>query len=72
MSDQTYEQRLAAVHRREIAEFDTPRAKYQAQLDLWWQQKLDLAAEDKWKMVGGFLEPKHSTTCHRGSLDDDF
>jgi hypothetical protein len=73
MTEQTYEQRLAAVHRREMAEFDTPRAKYQALLDRQWQAKLDAAFEEnRWKMVGGYLEPRHSTSCHKGRWDDDY
>jgi hypothetical protein len=68
-----YEQRRAAVHRKEIAEFDTPRARYQAQIDRWWQAKLDAAADDdRWRMVGGFLEPRHQTTMSKGRWDDDY
>jgi hypothetical protein len=73
MTEQTYQQRLAAVHRKEMAEFDTPQARYQAQLDLQWQAKLDQAADDdRYKMVGGFMEPRRSTTCHKGRWDDDY
>jgi hypothetical protein len=71
MTDE-YEKRLRALQRREIEEAETPRARHQAMLDLAWQQKLDAAAEDQWKLVGGFLERRHSETCHRGRWDDDY
>jgi hypothetical protein len=70
--EQTYEQRLAAAYRREIAEFETPQAKYQAVIDQFWQAKLDAAVEDDFRLVGGFMEPRHQTTCHKGRWDDDY
>jgi hypothetical protein len=73
MTDETYEQRLAAQQRREILEADSPRARYQRLLDHWWQQQIDQTIEeDRWRMVAGFLEPRHSTTCHRGKGDSDY
>ena len=58
---------------KELAEWNDPRARYQAQLDRWWQAKLDIeAALDDQVYVGGFLEPRYKTTCHRGKGDPDW
>jgi hypothetical protein len=59
---------------RELAELNSPRARYQAELDRWWQAKLDLetALDDGYVNVGGFREPRYKTTCHRGPGDSDW
>jgi hypothetical protein len=58
---------------KELAELNSPRARYQRELDRWWQAKLDLeAALDDHVMVGGFWEPRYKTTCHRGPGDPDW
>jgi hypothetical protein len=45
-SEQTSEQRAGKRMRDEVAEFEADkRARAQAQLDHWWQNKLDLANE---------------------------
>jgi len=69
-------QRWRRDRRREqeakIAEFD-PRARYQAELDRWWQLQRDFAeALDDHVYVGGFREPRYKTTCHRGPGDPDW
>jgi hypothetical protein len=57
---------------KELAELNSERARYQAQLDRWWQAKLDLeAALDDHVYIGGFREPRR-TTCHRGKGDPDW
>jgi len=43
----TYEQRTAAQHRKEVAEFENPQATGQAILDRWWSARLDEAAEQR-------------------------
>jgi len=59
---------------KEIAELNDPRARYQAELDRWWQAKRDLetALDDGYVNVGGFREPRYKTTCHRGPGDPDW
>src|SRR5215469_17194707 len=58
---------------KELAEQNDPRARYQAELDRWWQLQRDLAeALDDQVYVGGFLEPRYRTTCHRGNGDPDW
>ena len=58
---------------KELAEQNDPRARYQAELDRWWQLQRDLAeALDDQVYVGGFLEPRYRTTCHRGPGDPDW
>jgi len=58
---------------KELAEWNDPRARYQAQLDRWWQAKLDLEAalDDGYVNVGGFRE-RRRPTCHRGPGDSDW
>jgi hypothetical protein len=58
---------------KELAERNDPRARYQAELDRWWQAKRDFAeALDDHVMVGGFWEPRYKTTCHKGKGDPDW
>src|SRR5215469_8664653 len=58
---------------KEIAEQNDPRARYQAELDRWWQLQRDFAdALDDHVYVGGFREPRYKTTCHRGPGDPDY
>jgi len=58
---------------KEIAELNDPRARYQAELDRWWQLQRDFAdALDDHVYVGGFREPRYKTTCHRGPGDPDW
>jgi len=58
---------------KEMAEWNDPRARYQRQLDNWWQLQRDLEAtlDDGYVQVGGFREPRRST-CHRGKGDPDW
>jgi hypothetical protein len=72
MSDETYEQRLAAVHRREILEAESPRARQQRLIDYWWeQQKIINDVDDGYVMIGGFRELRRPS-CHRGRHDSDW
>ena len=58
---------------KELAEQNDPRARYQAELDRWWQLQRDFAdALDDHVMVGGFREPRYKATCHRGPGDPDW
>jgi hypothetical protein len=57
----------------EIAEGQDPRVRYQQQLDLWWQSKLDAEAElDAFDYSTGFKERRHKASCHRGRGDSDW
>ena len=56
------------------AEGQDPRARYQRELDRWWQSKLDAEAalDDDHVYVGGFRERRYKTTCHKGKGDPDY
>ena len=69
-ASKNYYRRIA----QELAEADTPQARYQAQLDHWWQSQRDLEFEDDdMYQVGGFVE-FHSTTPSytKGRRDPDW
>ena len=62
-----YNKRIA----QELAEFDTARARYQAQLDRWWQSKREFEEEfDDYYMVGGFQEQWSKTPSFTKSKRD--
>lgn len=65
MSDSEYNRRAHAQLQRELAELETPRARYQAQLDRWFGEQRALAAEEQ-RMKRG-LDP-----YNLGLYDDDF
>jgi len=70
---QRWRNRRQEQQAKEIAEHNDPRARYQAELDRWWQLQRDFAdALDDQVYVGGFLEPRYRTTCHRGKGDPDW
>ena len=48
--------------------------RYQRELNRWWQAKLEIEAaiEPDYVYVGGFLEPRCRTSCHRGPGDPDY
>jgi hypothetical protein len=62
-----YSKRLA----EEYAELNSERARYQAQLDRWWQSQRDLEfEEDDYYEVGGFLERWSQTPSFTKSRRD--
>jgi hypothetical protein len=65
--------RRMEVERRELAQ-ENLRARYQRQLDRWWQSKLDAEAalDDGYVEIAGFRERRYKTTCHRGKGDPDY
>ena len=70
---QKWRDRRREQEAKEIAELNDPRARYQTELDRWWQAKRELAdALDDHVYVGGFREPRYKTTCHRGPGDPDW
>jgi hypothetical protein len=58
---------------QELAEFDTPQARYQAVLDRHWQAMRELDEPDDMYEVGGFQE-FHSKTpsFHKSRRDRDW
>ena len=65
--------RRMEAERKELAQ-ENLRARYQRELDRWWQSKLDAEAvlDDDYVYVGGFRERRYKTTCHRGKGDPDY
>jgi hypothetical protein len=64
--DQTYSQRLARRMEQERVEFENDRiARAQAEIDFWWQTKIDLEGplDDGYVEIAGFREPRRRTTC---------
>ena len=47
MSDNEYNKRANAQLQRELAELETPGAKYQATLDRWFGEQRAIAAEER-------------------------
>jgi hypothetical protein len=66
--------RRIAQERKEMAQWNDPRVRYQRELDRWWQSKLDAEAalDDGYVNVGGFRERRYKTTCHKGKGDPDY
>jgi hypothetical protein len=69
----TAEDRRSRQMAKEIAEWNA-QDRYQRELNRWWQAKLEIeaAVESDYVMVGGFLEPRYRTTCHKGRGDPDW
>jgi hypothetical protein len=65
MSDNEYNKRANAQLRRELAELETPGAKYQATLDRWFGEKRAIAAKEA--RIKRDLDP-----YNLGLYDDDF
>src|SRR5262249_24315879 len=58
---------------KESAEAQDPRARYQRELDRFWQSQRDFEASlDEWDYSTGYREPRYHTTCHRGPGDPDW
>jgi len=69
----TQEDRRSQQMAKEIAEWQA-QDRYERELNRWWQAKLEIEAalEPDYVYVGGFLEPRYRTTCHRGPGDPDW
>src|SRR5262249_34141249 len=69
----TQEDRRSQQMGKEIAEWQA-QDRYMRELNRWWQakQEIEAAIEPDYVMVGGFLEPRYKTTCHRGKGDPDW
>jgi hypothetical protein len=69
-ASKNYNRRIA----QELAELDTPRARAQAVLDRFWQNKLDDEFEDNdWVEISGYWERKSAMpSFHRSKRDRDF
>jgi hypothetical protein len=68
-ANKNYYRRIA----QELAEFDTPQARYQAVLDRHWETQRELDEPDDMFEVGGFIE-YHSRTFsfHKSRRDKDW
>jgi hypothetical protein len=55
MSDNDFERRTYARLQQEIAETDTPQARYQSILDRWWEGRLAAAEEER--RIRRYLDP---------------
>ena len=73
MREETAEDRRSRQMAKEIAEWQA-QDRYQQELNRWWQakQEIEAAIEPDYVMVGGFLEPRYKTTCHKGKGDPDW
>ena len=73
MSDD-YSRRVNKRMQEERRELDTPQARYQSQLDRWWQGQRALEFEqDDFYEVGGFIERfSTSTSFHKSKRDSDW
>jgi hypothetical protein len=76
MGDETYQQRYHKRAQQEHAEFDNnPTARAQAELDFYWQCRLDAEAAlreaAEWHDSTGFLE-RRRPSCHRARRDSDW
>jgi hypothetical protein len=69
----TQEDRRGQQMAKEIAEWNA-QDRYERELNRWWQAKLEIEAaiEPDYVYVGGFLEPRYRTSCHRGRGDPDY
>jgi len=69
-ASKNYYKRIA----EELAEFDTPQARYQAVIDRYWEAQRDAESDwdDEYVEIAGFREPRYRTSCHVGKRDPDF
>jgi len=73
-----YEARRRRQEAKEAAEwsagYDDPRTRYQRELDRFWeaQRRIEEAVEDEMVEIGGFLERRYKSSCHRGKGDPDY
>jgi hypothetical protein len=71
---QRWRDRRQELEAKEYTEWNDPRARYQRELDRWWQAKLDMEAalDDGFDYSTGYKERRYKTTCHRGKGDPDY
>jgi hypothetical protein len=70
VQEDTYEARRQRQMRKELAEFNDPRAAYQRELDRFMEASRVIEVE--YVEIAGFREPRYRTTCHRGQGDPDW
>jgi hypothetical protein len=71
IDDGAYNRNVNKRMQEELAEFNTPQARYQQQLDRWWQSQRDLDDEfGDYYEVGGYLERWSQTTSYTKSRRD--
>ena len=74
MSDgNAYNRNVNKRMQEELAEFNTPQARYQQVIDRHWEAQRDLEEDDGMYEVGGFIE-YHSKTpsFHKSRRDRDW
>jgi hypothetical protein len=72
--DNAYNRNVNKRMQEELAEFNTPQARYQQQLDQWWESERALAEEESdVYYVGGFQERWSETPSFtKGRRDPDW
>jgi hypothetical protein len=72
--DSAYNRNVSKRMQEELAEFNTPQARYQAVLDRHWESQRDFEEElDDTYMVGGFRERWSQTpSFHKSRRDRDW
>jgi hypothetical protein len=73
-ADNAYQRNVNKRMQEELAEFNTPQARYQQQLDRWWESERALAEEESdVYFVGGFMEHYSETpSFHKTRRDRDW
>jgi hypothetical protein len=72
-ADNAYNRNYNKRMQEELAEFNTPRARYQRVLDRHWEAQRDLEFDeeaDDFYMVGGFMEKWSQTPSYTKSKRD--
>ena len=78
VQEDSYEARRRRQEAKEAAEwsagYDDPRTRYQRELDRFWEahRRIEEAVEDEMVEIGGFLERRYKSSCHRGKGDPDY
>jgi hypothetical protein len=77
VQEDSYEARRRQQEVKEMAEWNAgwqdPRARYQRELDTFWEATRAIAAaEDEFDYSTGYKERRHKATCHRGPGDPDW
>ena len=74
MSDgNAYNRNVNKRMQEELAEFNTPQARYQQVIDRHWEAQRDLEEDDGMYEVGGFMEKWSQTASYtKGKRDSDW
>jgi len=74
VQEDSREARRRKQEAKELAEWSDPRARYQRELNRFWEAKqmIEASLDDGYVEIAGFREPRYRTTCHRGKGDPDY